>query len=195
MRSSSFGSLALFIVASSAPSAHPPTGMHDAGMHETGSQAAGMHATGMHDGACACALFSVTVASIAGAIYAVALRKWRRARSSSFVSPPSVIAARYRKSNSHATRLELPATEFRRTRDRFAPPGRSAKWLRSLAFSGGPVWSPGNSLPPRTPYPKAKGGGIGTGTAWFELDAVPASTMEVGLLRSPSSWSTSGRRA
>lgn len=26
------------------------------------------------------------------------------------------------------------------------------------------------SLPPRTPYPKAKGGGIGTGTAWFALD-------------------------
>ena len=62
----------------------------------------------MHD-ACACALFSVIVASIAGATYAVALRKWRRARSSSLVSPPSVIAARYRKSNSHATRPKLSA--------------------------------------------------------------------------------------
>ena len=108
--------------------------MHDAGMHETGSQAAGMHVTGMHDGCCACALFSVTVASIAGAIYAVARRKWRRARSSSLVSPPSFIAARYRKSNSHATRRELPATEFRRTCDRFALPGRSAKMAAITSF-------------------------------------------------------------
>jgi hypothetical protein len=94
--------------------------MHDAGMHEIGSQVAGMHVTGMHDGCCACALFSVTVASIAGAIYAVALKKCRLARSSSFVSPPSFIAVRYRKSNSHATRLDLSAPESRRAWDLLA---------------------------------------------------------------------------
>ena len=81
--------------------------MHVAGMHGAmGLQVAGMHVTGMHDG-CACALFSVIVASIAGATYAAALRKWRRARSSSFVSPVSFIAGRYSNSNCQATRLEL----------------------------------------------------------------------------------------
>ena len=114
---------------------HGLPGGQVAGLQLFGLQTPGLQVVGVHD-ACACALFSVTVASIAGAIYAVARRKWRRARSSSLVSPPSFIAARYRKSNSHATRLELSATEFRRTCDRFALPGRSVKWLRSLAFSG-----------------------------------------------------------
>jgi hypothetical protein len=76
------------------------------GLHPLGLQTPGIHVDGLHDG-CACALFTVIVASIAGATYAVALRKWRRARSSSFVSPPSFIAVRYSNSNSHATRLEL----------------------------------------------------------------------------------------
>ena len=43
--------------------------------------------------ACACALFKVIVARMAGAVYAAALRKWRRARLSSFVSPASSFMA------------------------------------------------------------------------------------------------------
>ena len=112
---------------------HMP-GLQVAGLQLFGLQTPGLQVMGLHD-ACACALFSVTVASIAGAIYAVALRKWRLARSSSFVSPPSFIAARYRNSNSHATRHALSAPELRRACGLLAPPGRSAKWLQSLDFS------------------------------------------------------------
>ena len=85
--------------------------MHVKGMQLFGLQTPGMQVEGMHDG-CACALFSVMVASIAGAAYVAALRKWRRARSSSFVSPPSFIAARYSNSKSQATRLGLSEADW-----------------------------------------------------------------------------------
>ena len=56
---------------------HPEIGSHGVG---------GPQLDGMHDG-CARALFTVTVARMAGAVYAAAFKKWRRARSSSFESP------------------------------------------------------------------------------------------------------------
>jgi hypothetical protein len=62
------------------------------GLHPLGLQTPGMQVDGLHD-ACACALFSVIVASTAGAVYAAAFRKWRRARSSSFGSPTSFFLA------------------------------------------------------------------------------------------------------
>jgi len=113
---------------------HGLPGLQVAGLQLFGLQTPGLQVVGLHD-ACACALFRVMVASIAGATYVAALRKWRRARSSSLVSPPSFIAARYCNSNSRATRLELSAPEFRRACDLFARPGRSAKCLQSLDFS------------------------------------------------------------
>ena len=84
---------------------HKP-GIQFTGLQLFGLQTPGLQVWGLHD-ACACALFRVMVASIAGAEYVAALRKWRRARSSSSVSPVSFIAARYSNSNSQATRLEL----------------------------------------------------------------------------------------
>jgi hypothetical protein len=58
------------------------------GMQPLGLHTPGMQVDGLHD-ACACALLSVIVANMAGAEYAAALRKCRRARSSSFDSPAS----------------------------------------------------------------------------------------------------------
>ena len=86
------------------------TGLQVSGLQPFGLQAPGLQVEGLHD-ACACALFRVIVASIAGATYVAALRKWRRARSSSLVSPASFITARYSKSNSQATRLDLSAPD------------------------------------------------------------------------------------
>jgi len=57
-----------------------------------GGQEPGGQVAGIQD-ACACALFKVIVARMAGAVYAAALRKCRRARSSSFMSPASSFIA------------------------------------------------------------------------------------------------------
>ncbi|KPK16279.1 MAG: hypothetical protein AMJ62_06115 [Myxococcales bacterium SG8_38] len=48
------------------------------GLQPLGLQTPGMHVDGLHD-ACACALFRVIVARTAGAVYAAAFRKCRRA--------------------------------------------------------------------------------------------------------------------
>ena len=138
---------------------HPVTGLHPLGL-----QTPGIHVDGLHD-ACACALFSVIVVRIAGATYAAALRKWRRARSSSFVSPPSFIAARYSNSNSQATRLQLLAPEFRGARDRFALPGPSAKCLQSLDFSG---WSVRfrDHVRPQMVLDATRGSGVSSRGSW-----------------------------
>ncbi len=60
--------------------------MQFCGWQVLGLHVPGLHVVGMHDG-WACALFTVMVANTAGAVYAAALRKWRRARSSSSASP------------------------------------------------------------------------------------------------------------
>ena len=60
--------------------------MQFSGLHPLGLQTPGMQVDGLHE-ACACALLTEMVASIAGAVYTAALRKWRRARSRSFDSP------------------------------------------------------------------------------------------------------------
>ena len=52
----------------------PMTGGQFNGLHPLGLQAPGMQVLGLHEN-CACALLSVMVASIAGAVYAAAFRK------------------------------------------------------------------------------------------------------------------------